>query len=81
MRVLELLLRPLVLLIHQITTWASQNNAMRNDDSNGLTDEALRLLMSTTDGSEEIEENEREMIVSILELNDTVAPRSDGATD
>jgi len=73
MRVLELLLRPLVLLIHQITTWASQNDPMRNDDSNGLTDEALRLLMSTTDGSEEIEENEREMIVSILELNDTVA--------
>lgn len=72
-RVLDLLLRPFVLLIYQMTVWTNQQEPVRIDETNGLTDEALRLLMNTTEGGEEIEANEREMIVSILEMNDTVA--------
>ncbi|MEZ4736754.1 MAG: hemolysin family protein [Caldilineaceae bacterium] len=71
--ILQFLLRPLVFLIHQINTWTNQSEQIRAEDGNGLADETLRMLMSTTDGAEEIEENEREMIVSILEMNDTVA--------
>jgi len=71
--VLQFLLRPLVLLIHQVTTWTNQSEQLRVEDGNGLADETLRMWMNTTEGAEEIEENEREMIVSILEMNDTVA--------
>lgn len=70
---LQFLLRPLVLFIHQITTWINQSEQLRVEDGNGLADETLRMLMNTSEGTEEIEENEREMIVSILEMNETVA--------
>lgn len=72
LRVLQLLLRPLTLMVAQISTWVSQREQPRGEDGNSLSDETLRLLMSTTGDSEEIEENEREMIVSILEMNETV---------
>jgi putative hemolysin len=58
-----------------MNSWANQHESMRVEDGAGLTDEALRLLMTTTDSADEIEEieaNEREMIASILEMNDTV---------
>ncbi len=70
---LQFLLRPLVSPIYHITAQVNQREQTRNEDGNGLTDEALRVLMHTTEGAEEIEENEREMIESILEMNETVA--------
>ncbi len=70
---LHFLLRPLVSSIYYLTTQVNQREQTRNDDGNGLTDEALRVLMHTTEGVEEIEANEREMIESILEMNETVA--------
>ena len=51
-----------------------------------FSDEALRLLVNNNEkNNEEIEENEREMIVSILEMNETSArelmvPRIDMVT-
>ncbi|MBX3013220.1 MAG: HlyC/CorC family transporter [Caldilineaceae bacterium] len=72
-RILDLLLRPFVFLVQQVAVWANPYDPARSDETNGLTDETLRLLMNTADSGEAIEENEREMIVSILEMNDTVA--------
>jgi len=70
---LQFLFRPLVSPISHITAQANQREQTRNEDGNGLTDEALRVLMHTTEGVEDMEENEREMIESILEMNETVA--------
>ena len=72
LRGLHVLLLPLTLLVAQISTWVNQREQTRGDDNNSLPDEALRLLMNSTGDNEEIEENEREMIVSILEMNETV---------
>lgn len=73
LRGLQMLLWPLTLLVAQSSTWANQRELLtRSEDNNSLPDEALRLLMNTTGDNEDIEENEREMIVSILEMNDTV---------
>lgn len=75
LRIFMVLLRPITFSIYQINSWANRHEAMRVEDGAGLTDETLRLLMNTTDSGEEIEEieeNEREMIASILEMNDTV---------
>ena len=75
LRIFMVLLRPLTFAIYQINSWAHRHGPMRVEDGAGLTDETLRLLMNTTESTEEmeeIEENEREMIASILEMNDTV---------
>ena len=72
LRVLQLLLYPLTLFVAQINARVNQRGQMRGEEGNGLHDEALRMLMNTNGDSEEIEENEREMIVSILEMNETV---------
>ncbi len=69
----QFLLQPLVSPIYHITSQVNQREQSRNEDGIGLTDEALRVLMHTTEAVEEIEENEREMIESILEMNETVA--------
>ncbi len=45
----------------------------KNEESGALSDEAIRLLANNGENTEEIEETEREMIVSILEMNDTAA--------
>ena len=72
LRVLQLLLYPLTLFVAQISARVNQRGQMRGEEGNGLHDEALRMLMNTNGDSEDIEENEREMIVSILEMNETV---------
>lgn len=72
LRVLQLLLYPLTFLVVQMSVWVNQRSQTRGEENNGLHDEALRMLMNTNGESEEIEENEREMIVSILEMNETV---------
>ncbi|MEZ4860967.1 MAG: hemolysin family protein [Caldilineaceae bacterium] len=70
---LTVLLRPLTVPILQLYTWTNPLDAKVHEDSSALTDDALRMLMSPTDNPEDIEENEREMIASILEMNETVA--------
>ena len=70
---LHLLFRPLVSPIYYLTMQVNHREQIRHDDGTGLTDEALRVLMHTTEVGEEIEANEREMIESILEMNETVA--------
>ena len=72
LRVLQVLLYPLTLFVAQVSTRVNQRGQMRGEEGNGLHDEALRMLMNTNGDSEDIEENEREMIVSILEMNETV---------
>ncbi|MCB0186334.1 MAG: HlyC/CorC family transporter [Caldilineaceae bacterium] len=85
MRGIMILLYPLAVIIEQISHWAGDNN-VKSDDRTTISDEALRLLVSSSEkSSEEIEENEREMIVSILEMNETSArelmvPRIDMVT-
>jgi len=70
---LSLILRPLTLATAQLTVRASQHEPTRGEESNSLTEEARRLLLTTTENTEAIEDNEREMIASILEMNETVA--------
>lgn len=64
------LFRPLTGAIHALNSWI---NGSEGNDDGALSDEAIRLLVNTGENTEEIEENEREMIVSILEMNDTLA--------
>jgi len=64
------LFRPLTSAIHGLNSWI---NGSEGNDDGALSDEAIRLLANTGEAAEEIEENEREMIVSILEMNDTLA--------
>lgn len=71
--VLTLVARPLTLVTAQLNARAIQHEPVRNEESNGLTEEARRLLLTTNESPETIEENEREMIESILEMNETVA--------
>lgn len=79
------ILYPLTMIMHRINQWAGGND-IHNDDRTTFSDEALRLLVSSSEkSSDEIEENEREMIVSILEMNETSArelmvPRIDMVT-
>lgn len=84
MVVILTLFRPLTFLIQQVNQWAA-GDVIRNDEHAPFSDEALRLFVSNNEGKEEIEENEREMIVSILEMNETSAreimvPRIDMVT-
>lgn len=78
-------LRPLTGIIQQINGWAGADE-VKGDDRATFSDEALRLLANNNEKTtEEIEENEREMIVSILEMNETSArelmvPRIDMVT-
>ncbi len=78
-------LRPLTGIIDQINEWAGGDD-VKGDDRATFSDEALRLLANNNEKTtEEIEENEREMIVSILEMNETSArelmvPRIDMVT-
>lgn len=72
LRVLHWVLLPVTLLIGQISLWANHQEPAQGEDMTGLPDEARRLLLNTAGDSEAIEENEREMIVSILEMNETV---------
>jgi len=80
-----LVLRPLTTIIGHISEWAGGDD-VRGDDRATFSDEALRLLANNNEKTnEEIEENEREMIVSILEMNETSArelmvPRIDMVT-
>ncbi|MCE7990260.1 MAG: HlyC/CorC family transporter [Caldilinea sp. CFX5] len=71
--VLNLVARPLMLVTAQLNVRASQHEQVRGEESNGLTEEARRRLLTTSESPEAIEENEREMIESILEMNETVA--------
>ncbi len=71
--VLSLVARPLTLVTVQLNARASQQEQVRSEESSGLTEETRRLLLTTSESSEAIEENEREMIESILEMNETVA--------
>lgn len=71
--ILNFIMRPLTVATAQLHARASQHEPMRSEENNGLTEEARRLLLTTTESAEEIEENEREMIESILEMNETVA--------
>lgn len=71
--VLLLVARPLILVTGQLNVRTNQHELARGDESNGLTEEARRLLLTTNESSEAIEENEREMIESILGMNETVA--------
>ncbi len=79
------ILRPLTVLIYQINQWAGGDDDS-SDEHTTFSDEALRLLVNNNEkNSEEIEANEREMIVSILEMNETSArelmvPRIDMVT-
>jgi len=73
MQGISILLRPLTAIIDQINQWAAGAET-KNDDRTTFSDEALRLLVGSSEkSSEEIEENEREMIVNILEMNETSA--------
>ncbi len=78
-------LRPLTSIIDQINEWAGGDD-VKGDDRATFSDEALRLLANNNEKTnDEIEENEREMIVSILEMNETSArelmvPRIDMVT-
>ena len=79
-----LLLRPATVVISQINHWVGGDMA-KIDEAATFSDEALRFLVSNNESAEEIEESEREMIVSILEMNETSArelmvPRIDMVT-
>lgn len=71
--VLLLVARPLIFVTGQLNMRTNQHEPARGEESNGLTEEARRLLLTTNESSEAIEENEREMIESILGMNETVA--------
>ena len=72
MKLLTALLGPLTLVIHQLNSWMNGSDG-KNEEGGALSDEAIRLLANTGENAEEIEETEREMIVSILEMNETAA--------
>jgi CBS domain containing-hemolysin-like protein len=57
----------------QLNARVSQHESTRGEENNGLTEETRRLLLTTNESAEAIEANEREMIESILEMNETVA--------
>jgi CBS domain containing-hemolysin-like protein len=71
--VLSLLLRPVTVVMTQLNARVSQHESTRGEENNGLTEETRRLLLTTNESAEAIEANEREMIESILEMNETVA--------
>jgi putative hemolysin len=73
LRILVLALQPLTIVAFHLSTRVSPHEQAHGEEASGLTDEALRLFMNSTESTEAIEENEREMIVSILEMNETVA--------
>lgn len=85
-RTIYTLFRPLTIVIHQVSHWAGGNEVIRGEDHTTISDEALRMFVSNSEkNSEEIEENEREMIASILEMDETSArelmvPRIDMVT-
>ena len=70
--ILTLILRPLAFLTERLSVSVSHYEQSRGDENNGLTEDARRLLVSPSEDAEAIEENEREMIESILEMNETV---------
>ncbi|MEZ4682182.1 MAG: hemolysin family protein [Caldilineaceae bacterium] len=77
-------LRPVISVIAQINQWVG-GDVIKTEEAATFSDEALRLLVSGNESAEEIEENEREMIASILEMNETSArevmvPRIDMVT-
>ncbi len=71
-QLLTSLLRPLTMIIQRLNSWMNSSDG-KNEENGALSDEAIRLLVNTGETTEELEENEREMIVSILEMNDTSA--------
>jgi CBS domain containing-hemolysin-like protein len=78
--------RPLTTVIYGVNHWAGGNEVIRGEDHTTISDEALRMFVSNSEkNNEEIEENEREMIASILEMDETSArelmvPRIDMVT-
>ena len=81
---LLIVLRPLIGIIYQINEWVG-NSPTSKDDQVTFSDETLRLFIQHNENREEIEENEREMITNILEMNETsthelMVPRIDMVT-
>ncbi len=70
MRAFSILLWPAYILLRQVGAWAGGANVQEMDESVYLTDEGLRLLMDVGD-EEPILDSEKQMIASILEMDET----------
>ncbi|GIV78761.1 MAG: hypothetical protein KatS3mg050_3155 [Litorilinea sp.] len=66
------LLWPLCALLRRLGTHLGKNELEHGEENLLLTEEGIRLLINVADEEEAIPESEKQMIASILEMNDTV---------
>ena len=72
MRAFSIVLWPVYFLLRQIGTWLGDNHVDESDENVFLSEEAIRLLIDVGD-EEPILDSEKQMIASILEMDETVA--------
>ncbi len=70
--ILLTLLSPFTALVQLLHQWLGSQSESR-DEHSPFSDEALRFFVSQSETKEDLEENEREMIASILGMNETSA--------
>lgn len=85
LRVITALFSPVTFLLYRAGLRLSGEAQEDSDESIFMSEDGLRLLMQVNEEESEIQESEKQMIVSILEMNDTVArevmvPRIDMVT-
>jgi putative hemolysin len=85
LRVITALFSPVTFLLYRAGLRLSGEDQAASDESIFLSEDGLRLLMQVNEEESEIQESEKQMIASILEMNETVArevmvPRIDMVT-
>jgi CBS domain containing-hemolysin-like protein len=85
LRIITTLFSPVTFLLYRAGLRLSGEAQEDSDESIFMSEDGLRLLMQVNEEESEIQESEKQMIVSILEMNDTVArevmvPRIDMVT-
>lgn len=85
LRVITALFLPVTFLLYRAGLRLSGEDQAASDESIFLSEDGLRLLMQINEEESEIQESEKQMIASILEMNETVArevmvPRIDMVT-
>lgn len=85
LRTISLLFAPVTFLLYRAGLRLSGEDQKESDESIFMSEDGLRLLMQVNEEESEIQESEKQMIASILEMNETVArevmvPRIDMVT-
>jgi len=85
LRVITTLFSPVTFLLYRAGLRLSGEDQEESDESIFMSEDGLRLLMQVNEEESEIQESEKQMIVSILEMNETVVrevmvPRIDMVT-